>query len=195
MKTYILLDNDGVTNAFGQLQNLRGKKSSESTGLTSSNWVSKEVDGYIIQYNTDVIDALNVFLLAENVELVVLSTWEHLSITNYYPDLGIQAPEGTKVLENLYEDLELGGGWYTKWWKLLAVEKFCEDIEEGSRIIWVDDDHYFYKNSVVEYIEKQLSVEFLIVSPEPLTGLTQENLNTMRKFINEPENTGVKRIV
>lgn len=199
MKTYILLDNDGVTNAFGQLQYLKGKKSSAMSELTPENWCSKVVDEYVIQYNTDVIDTLNELTDREEVELVVLSTWEHLSITHYYPDLGIIAPEGTKVLENVYEnvtDFTLGwGGWYKVWWKLLAVRDFCESLEEDSRIIWVDDDHQFYKVSVEEYTENHPLVKFLVVSPDPTMGLTKKNLNAMRNFINEPENSGAKCIV
>lgn len=199
MKTYILLDNDGVTNAFGQMQYLKGKKSSSMSELNPDNWRSKVVDGYTIQYNTDVIDAINELTDKDEVELVVLSTWEHLSITHYYPDLEIKFPEGTKVLENVYEnntDYSLGwGGWHRVWWKLLAVKDFCETLEEDSRIIWPDDDHQFYKVSVSEYTENHPLVKFLVVSPEPTFGLSKKNLDVMRNFINEPENTGAERIV
>lgn len=199
MKTYILLDNDGVTNAFGQMHYLKGKKSSSMSELNPDNWRSKVIEGYTIQYNTDVIDAINELTDKDEVELVVLSTWEHLSITHYYPDLEIKFPEGTKVLENVYEnstDYTLGwGGWHRVWWKLLAVRDFCETLEEDSRIVWVDDDHKFYEVSVSEYTENHPLVKFLVVSPEPTFGLSKKNLDVMRNFINEPENTGAERIV
>lgn len=199
MKTYILLDNDGVTNAFGQMQYLRGKKSSEMSGLLADNWMSKKVEGYVIQYNTDVIESLNEITSSEDVELVVLSTWEHLSVSSYYPELGIVAPEGIKVLENVYEnntEVSLGwGGWHKVWWKLMAVKDFCEGLEDDSRIIWIDDDHAMYRVSVSEYTENHPRVKFLVVSPDATMGLTKKNLNAIRDFIDEPENSGVERLV
>lgn len=199
MKTYILLDNDGVTNAFGQMQYLKGKKSSQMTELNPDNWFSKVIEGYTIQYNTDVVDDLNEMISHEDVELVVLSTWEHLSLSSYYPELGINAPEGTKVLCDTYAgQTELGYGWggiSRIWWKLLAVREFCESLEEDSKIIWIDDDHAVYRASVEEYTKGHPLVKFLVVSPEATLGLTKKNLNSIRNFINEPENSGAKCIV
>ena len=199
MKTYILLDNDGVTNAFGQMQYLKGKKSSQMTELNPDNWFSKVIVGYTIQYNTDGVDDLNEMISHEDVELVVLSTWEHLSLSSYYPELGINAPEGTKVLCDTYAgQTEMGYGWggiSRIWWKLLAVRDFCESLEEDSKIIWIDDDHAVYRVSVEEYTKGHPLVKFLVVSPEATIGLTKKNLNSIRNFINEPENSGVKRIV
>lgn len=77
----------------------------------------------------------------------------------------------------------------------MAVKDFCETLEEDSRIVWIDDDHKFYEVSVSEYTENHPLVKFLVVSPEPTFGLTKKNLDVIRDFINEPENTGAERIV
>lgn len=197
MKTYVLLDNDGVSNALGQMQYLKGKKSSETTGLDPDNWVTNVIEGYTIQSNTDVVDGLNEIIETEDTVLVVLSTWEHLSITSYLPKLGINAPEGTKVLEDKYSGAPDAGGWYTlgEWWKLRAVKEFCESLEEDSRIVWIDDDIQQFRYSVDIYTNDHPLVEFLLVSPEHTTGLTKNNLETIRNFINDKENTGIKRNV
>ena len=197
MKTYILLDNDGVTNALSTKKLSGNKAAGNMTGWSNDRWYERIIETYPIQWNTEVVDELNDLIWEDDNELVVLSTWEYLSMSSYYPILGIKAPVTTKVLENKYDEsfsASWGGSW-NPWWKLQAVRDFCETLEEDCRIVWIDDDLDKFRYSVDQYTKEHPLVDFLLVSPDSALGLTKKNFNSIREFINDTENTGVECVL
>lgn len=102
-------------------------------------------------------------------EVLWHSTWRESAVTDLAPLLGLPAipisvaPEWTQRPPG--------------WWKLAAAQRV---IASGRSLIWTDDDIAFYADDLGDLVGRP---DALLVSPDPVTGLTADDLDRIAAFL------------
>jgi hypothetical protein len=97
------------------------------------------------------------------------STWRTAAMTDLAPTLGLPgipisiAPEWTQRPPG--------------WWKLPAAQRV---LASGRRLVWTDDDIDEYLDDVSATMREPSA---LLISPDPVTGLTQRDLDRITAFL------------
>ena len=171
-----LLDIDGVVNALA-----RGPVAGS---WPADQWVQHVVAADIpgsgrmvlpIFVARPVLDFVARVIRTGAAEVIWHSTWREAAVSDLAPVLGLPAmpisvaPEWTHRPEHL-------------WWKLPAAQRV---VQSGRRLVWTDDDIAVVPDQVGELAAHK---DTLLISPEPQTGLTADNLRSIAAFIGmEPE--------
>lgn len=167
-KTIVYIDVDGVINSFHK---------AEKTGWTGE-WKWASVNGYIIHWYTDLIDALHELDSRDDVEMKWLTTWQDDAVTQLSPALGIKGtewevmyvPEGEELFDRF------------SWWKLHAIK---DDIAKHrpDKVVWIDDD-FKYERNAIGWVEDNPEINLLPISPFTDWGMTKEDFDDIIEFIN-----------
>lgn len=168
IRTIIYLDVDGVINAIRN-----GTPSQKRTGFKDFRRVV--VNGYQIQYAQELIDWLNKLAERDDLEIKWLTTWQDNAPHGLCPAIGLNGQNW----EVLGGDLTDWGG--VHWWKYKAIREDREK-HQPRLAIWIDDDLKLETRAHSWAIE---TANFLAYSPDPLDGLTLENLSHITKEIEE----------
>lgn len=110
------------------------------------------------------------------------STWRAAAVTGFAPALGLPAipisvaPEWTSAPP--------------MWWKIPAARRVAES---GRRLLWTDDHLNRYRTDPLSEPELTALDRWsgaLLLSPNPETGLTAEDLGAIERFLREPGSAG-----
>lgn len=184
MKTNIYIDNDGVINMIAQ------KHNPALTGWSKSSTGTAE--GFQIHWADELIVELNRIDQLENVEFIVLSTWQDAFIEKIVPLVGLNNVNW-RVLKDIPAfnvdgkelDWQMSRG--TQWWKLLAIKK---DIEETKpdHAIWIDDD-LIYENFAQGWALRQKGIT--LIAPDMHNGLTRAHITQIDQIIQNQVDSAV----
>ena len=103
-------------------------------------------------------------------EVIWHSTWREAAVSDLAPVLGLptlpisHAPEWTQRPELI-------------WWKLPAARRV---VESGRRLVWTDDDIAVVPDQVGDLDARP---DTLLISPDPHTGLTADQLRAIADFV------------
>ena len=159
MKTIIYLDVDGVINAIRN-----GTPSQKRTGFKGFRRVT--VRNYQIQYAQEIVDWLNTMDQRESVTICWLTTWEEHAPEELAPALGIDGQHWEVLTGDQHQ-------WQGRnWWKLNAIRDHVGE-HQPDLAIWIDDDIKLEREALNWAAETQ---DVTVISPDPLDGLTREDL-------------------
>lgn len=117
-----------------------------------------------------VLDFITRVVTSGLVDVVWHSTWRAAAVTDLAPTLNLPAipisvaPEWT----------ERPG---RTWWKLPAAQRV---VASGRPLVWTDDDIAALPEQVADL---DAHPDTLLISPDPITGLTSEHLDAIAQFI------------
>ncbi len=166
-----LLDIDGVVNALA-----RGPVAGS---WPPERWVQQVISADIpgsgrmvlpIFAARPVLDFVTRAVRTGAAEVIWHSTWREAAVSDLAPVLGLPpipvsyAPEWTHRPERL-------------WWKLPAAQRV---VESGRRLVWTDDDIAVVPDQVAALTAHP---DTLLISPDPQSGLTADNLQSIADFI------------
>ena len=166
-----LLDIDGVVNALA-----RGPVAGS---WPADQWVQHVVPADIpgsgrmvlpILAACPVLDFIVRVVRTGAAEVIWHSTWREAAVTDLAPVLGLpqlpisHAPEWTQRPELI-------------WWKLPAARRV---VESGRRLVWTDDDIAVVPDQVGDLDARP---DTLLISPDPHTGLTADQLRAIADFV------------
>lgn len=171
MTTRIYLDIDGVINSLS-------KSAPKMNTQWLGEWGQEKVIGYPILWSLELIDHLNDIAIKEDVQFVILSTWQDHAINDLAPVVNLNATDTWDVLypEN-QEDLY---SFQNGWWKLHAIKKDVE-LYNPDKIIWLDDDISF-ESPAIKWITEQAE-KILSICPYSTHGLTKKHIHDIINFI------------
>lgn len=159
----VLLDVDGVLSPFSAPKRRHWKRWARIPG-----------------YNTDQVSLdMAAALRRVPADVVWLTTWNDLAVTHVAPTAGL----GTYPVMDSKHGMKFGGSSVSGWTKLHAVR--CWLRTYGPRpLIWIDDDLNTYPE-VTEDPYLAALPHFLPVVPNRRTGLTPDEIETVRAFAAE----------
>jgi hypothetical protein len=166
-----LLDIDGVVNALAR-------------GPVHGSWPSAEWAQHVVRADIPgsgrmvlpifvaqpVLDFVTAVHAAGAAEIVWHSTWREAAVTDLAPVLGLPrfpisvAPEWTTRPSGV-------------WWKVPAAQRV---VDSGRRLVWTDDDIAVVPEQVTALADRE---DTLLISPDPRTGLTAEQLASIADFL------------
>lgn len=170
MNATIYLDVDGVINAIRN-----GTPSQKRTGFKDFRRVT--VRNYQIQYAQELVDWLNTTAARPGVTIVWLTTWEEQAPQELAPALGIHG----QSWEVLTGDQHAWQG--RNWWKLGAIRDHVGE-HQPDLAIWIDDDIKLEREAIYWAAETE---NVMAISPDPLDGLTHDDLDSIIKEIDGKE--------
>lgn len=172
--THVFIDIDGVINAVSV-------DPPTNTGWDPDLWNQERVNGYMITWNTELVDTLNDIFKNSDVTPVFLTTWQAQAKHDLAPVIGLEA-ENYKVLhpDNQNELFSIHNGW----WKLHALKNEIE-ASDIDRLVWLDDDIKYEANATDWANARSLSGNTLALSPHTGSGLTKNDLHAIIKFVNQ----------
>lgn len=161
------MDVDGVINSFGEL--------SPAQIQAHGQYRRVNILGYPIWWSPAVVDFINEVSRAGLVEVVWLTTWTQDAVDHFAPKVG---------LDKFPAITDMSGGeypWLLDWWKWRAVRDFLGDNGAQRRVVWTDDD---LGPRVKEAFQYRYGDEHsLLLAPQSVPGLTQEDLAAVRAFL------------
>jgi hypothetical protein len=158
----LYLDVDGVVCPFG------------ATGGTpwGTAWRYAYAGMLEVAYAGELVEDLNRLAPEPGLRCVWLTSWEDLAPAVLCPATGLNG-SGWPVLT------ADGAGSGAEWWKLEAIQADVS-ISAPERIIWVDDQ-LAYEGRAQAWA-RILGARALLVSPDPRTGLSPQELDAIRTF-------------
>lgn len=164
MKPRLLLDVDGVLNAFPF------NHTDEDNPWPDVR--KAKVLGFPISWSPSLVDRL--LTLAASVEVLWLTTWEHHAQEHLAPALRLPEWELAGVDPNPHDA-------YSTWWKLdVARDLYERDLRP---FIWIDDD-YAFMSTASAWLESLPEGVALAISPNSCYGITPTHLALIETFIN-----------
>jgi hypothetical protein len=178
VKTTVLFDVDGVFNVWPAPR----KDWEIDQWRERSGWYDLEgdyIEGYWIAWAPQLVERVNALTENENVELRWLTTWCDLAARSLAPRIGLKSGHewrihGTRDMQHS----SLG------WWKALLVNDEVKDlIEDGDKVIWIDDDHPIYRVSAEQAMAGRNRDAFHVFTPLSHTGITAEMMDEIEAII------------
>jgi hypothetical protein len=156
LKPKWMLDVDGVINSFHHQQQFKK--------------VMVPADGYEwpIRYNPVLIE--RIVAISDRVDIVWNTTWCEYAPLELAPRLGLPDFPYSPDCDDEKELHSAGLGWW-KHNRVLAA------VAEGLKVVWTDDD---IPNELIVNNE-----DILTIRPNPLTGLTLREMDTIERFVDE----------
>lgn len=157
------LDIDGVLNSFpdpptnGELE-----------------WKNKRIAGFSIWYSPTVIDFINAAVDSELVEVVWLTTWEHMANHDFAPAVGLNGPFEVKARDKLFDS--------ESWWKADHIKQWRNNNPDAP-LIWTDDDITFFLGNDKESVFEVAGRNSMVVCPFTSVGLDSHALEKIGHFI------------
>lgn len=163
----LYLDVDGVVCPFGPT----------GTSPWGSAWRYAYAGMLEVAYAAELVEALNRLSSRPGLRCVWLTSWEELAPAVLCPVTGLEGGSWPVLTAD-------GAGSGAEWWKLEAIQA---DVGRSTpeRIIWVDDQLAFEGRA--QAWARILGRGALLVSPEPRTGLSPGELETIRAFARRPD--------
>jgi hypothetical protein len=160
-KVRLLLDVDGVLNALSSF---------EDPGELRTDRRIDVVDGFHIVWSPSVVDVFRV-LHERGVDVQWLTTWGEaakgqLSTTMQLPQFPVLGERG-------YHETDT-------WWKLVLVQ--AAYALDRVPFVWIDDE-IDYDPETTEWLETLPPDQFLAVTPDSMTGLDADDIDTVTAFI------------
>lgn len=142
MKPLLLVDVDGVLNAFGTWADpsvsVKTEMRFEANGASSRERASGQHRYYTINVPVGTTKRLN--YLTTLFECVWATTWEHLAGTELSPMLGVGADWPVIEVMKGRDSPQLPNGRWSQTWKLPEVWRWCEENAGDRKVAWIDDD-------------------------------------------------------
>jgi len=164
VKTHILIDVDGVINAFAHTY----------APVWDSFPKMTHVAGFSIRWWTEVIDRLHLLDCREDVEFFWLTTWEHDAPTELCPALGLRGEQWPVLVRDGAERSSVD-----PWWKFVRASEHFEE-HSPDRLVWIDDDLAF-SSSAKAWAD--LHPEVLLVAPAVETGLSPGDFKRIQQHL------------
>ena len=163
----LYLDVDGVVCPFGPT----------GTSPWGSPWHYAYAGMLEVAYAAELVAALNRLSLRPGLRCVWLTSWEELAPAVLCPVTGLEGGSWPVLTAE-------GAGGGADWWKLEAIQA---DVGSNTpeRIIWVDDQLAFEGRA--QAWARILGRRALLVSPDPRTGVSPGELETIRAFAGHAE--------
>lgn len=177
MKKFLFIDFDGVFNAMHHNPQIHTR-----TNLTCAG------DSYKINYNPEVIQAINEIAAHPEVIVIWLTTWVDGEDETVFDPIGFdRMPFIGKV------------DYSADWWKWDVVKEWSESQTEPYRLVWIDDDikhkirmelndwgtNIHPHNPVTKFIEQE---HVFAISPNSDHGLVIDHLDQIEAFLEIEEN-------
>jgi hypothetical protein len=171
----IYLDVDGVLNAVSSRA-----PSPEECGWSQDSWRRERINGYMISWSTELVDALNE-LVADGVEIRWLTTWCELAQQLIAPALGLKGGDSWKLANGVTADEARMWDMGRRWWKTGVFEADHAN-DPADKIVWIDDDH---RPDVRTTVMNDLLSEdrLFIIAPFTDVGITRRDIDQIRDFL------------
>lgn len=189
-RTLVLVDVDGVLNVLGIPERGRDWRSGEAVAAGRS---------WPIRWSPDVVDRIAGWSLVADVQW--LTTWGHDANTSLrhllgLPELSVAATHDAPLDPDAARADDEGDpgppgpshaamtpaapdALTGRWWKFDAVRRIVH-ADPDRRLVWLDDDLYG-QEEVRAWMRAHATA--LLIAPDPRTGLVQEQLNAVERWL------------
>lgn len=169
MKPMILIDVDGVVNAFDKRGWPQGTRWHDLTANGGE-------DTYRLRIAGPVLDAIERW--TARAEVLWHTTWQQhvYNVTDQlnFPKLPVTyAPEYVTWGQNA-----------KAWWKVPAV---IRHLEQGNPLVWIDDDINYDKAGRSLVNQAAPGVPRLLLCPSSIEGLVAKDIDRVNRFLNQVE--------
>ncbi|HJV98549.1 MAG TPA: HAD domain-containing protein [Arthrobacter sp.] len=162
----VYMDVDGVICPFGPA----------GRSEWGTEWCHADAGLLPVAYAQELVDGLNALAEAQDVRFVWLTSWEEMAPEYLCPAIGLDGARWPYLTAG-------GGNTGEGWWKLAALQA---DLERGNRkrVVWIDDQLRFEREA--QRWARFLGARILLVSPDPRTGISPTELDSVGAFVSPP---------
>lgn len=184
MTVNVYFDVDGVFNAMpSRTTQLEG------AGWSKDSWNREVINGYTINWSSELVDAVNKLARHENVEVKWLTTWCHEAPLFIAPGLNLETGADWPVVGERVNVYEYGPSYFVRtpgsygyWWKAPQIIKDVE-LTDPEKVVWVDDHlSLFFADNVAPWA-RVMGDRLLTVAPTDYLGITKDEMDLIFEFV------------